>query len=71
VRRGHARLRPAGSGRPADGSGQTLLTFQFPGTPTFLLLDGDGAVRAALPGYPGREAFAPWFRVITGERATL
>jgi len=56
---------------PADGSGQTLLTFQFPGTPTFLLLDGDGVVRAALPGYPGREAFAPWYRVITGERTTL
>ena len=56
---------------PADGSGQTLLTFQFPGTPTFLLLDEAGAVRAALPGYPGRERFAPWFRVITGERSSL
>lgn len=56
---------------PADGSGQTLLTFQFPGTPTFLLLDAEGHVRAALPGYPGSAAFAPWFRVMTGEAASI
>ncbi|MHB1225019.1 MAG: TlpA family protein disulfide reductase, partial [Gemmatimonadaceae bacterium] len=56
---------------PADHAGGTLLTFQFPGTPTFLLLDGTGRVRAAMPGYPGRESFAPWFAVITGERDEL
>ena len=56
---------------PADGDGQTLLTFQFPGTPTFLLVDADGAVRAAMPGYPGRQRFAPWWRVMTGERESL
>lgn len=56
---------------PADGSGQTLLTFQFPGTPTFLLLDAEGHVRAALPGYPGSERFAPWFRVMAGEASTI
>ena len=56
---------------PADGAGATLLTFQFPGTPTFLLLDADGRVTAAMPGYPGREAFSPWFRVITGQASTL
>ena len=56
---------------PADGSGATLLTFQFPGTPTFLLLDETGRVRAALPGYPGRERFAPWYRVITGDSREL
>lgn len=56
---------------PADHAGGTLLTFQFPGTPTFLLLDAKGRVRAAMPGYPGREAFAPWLRVITGESDTL
>lgn len=56
---------------PADHAGATLLTFQFPGTPTFLLLDATGRVRAAMPGYPGREAFAPWLAVITGERDEL
>ncbi|HEY0970248.1 MAG TPA: hypothetical protein VGE02_04630 [Gemmatimonadales bacterium] len=56
---------------PLDGAGQTLLTFQFPGTPTFLLLDAEGGVRAALSGYPGREAIQPWFRVMLGERETL
>lgn len=56
---------------PANHAGGTLLTFQFPGTPTFLLLDGTGRVRAAMPGYPGRESFAPWFAVITGERDEL
>jgi hypothetical protein len=53
---------------PADGSGQTLLTFQFPGTPTFLLLDREGGVRAALSGYPGAERIEPWFQVMLGER---
>ncbi|HEU4628169.1 MAG TPA: hypothetical protein VFS08_00395 [Gemmatimonadaceae bacterium] len=52
---------------PAGDGASALLTFQFPGTPTFLLVDASGAVRAALPGYPGREAFAPWVRVMTGE----
>lgn len=56
---------------PADGSGELLLTFQFPGTPTFLLVDEGGAVRAALPGYPGAAAIDPWFRVMTGERSSL
>ncbi len=56
---------------PADHAGGTLLTFQFPGTPTFLLLDATGRVRAAMPGYPGKEVFAPWFRIMTGEAETL
>lgn len=56
---------------PADHAGGTLLTFQFPGTPTFLLLDATGKVRAAMPGYPGKEVFQPWFRVMTGEAETL
>lgn len=56
---------------PADGSGATLLTFQYPGTPTFLLVEPDGRVRRALVGYPGREAFRPWLRVMAGETTTL
>ena len=56
---------------PADGAGRTLLTFQFPGTPTFLLLDEHGHVRAAMPGFPGRERFAPWVAVMRGVRDSL
>lgn len=56
---------------PADGAGATLLTFQFPGTPTFLLLDSEGRVTAAMPGYPGRGAFEPWLDVIRGRAETL
>lgn len=56
---------------PADGSGATLLTFQYPGTPTFLLVEPDGRVRRALIGYPGRDQFAPWVRVMTGAATTL
>jgi hypothetical protein len=56
---------------PTDGRGQTLLTFQYPGTPTFLLVDERGEVRAALPGYPGEERFAQWYAVMAGERDKL
>ena len=56
---------------PLDGTGQALLTFQFPGTPPFLLLDAEGGVRAALSGYPGRAAILPWFQVMLGERETI
>lgn len=73
---GTAMLRTAGldglwHAGPADGAGATLLTFQFPGTPTFLLLDEEGRVRAAMPGYPGRETFEPWLDIITGRSTTL
>jgi hypothetical protein len=56
---------------PAGAGAGALLTFQFPGTPTFLLVDAEGVVRASLAGYPGREAIIPWFRVMTGEARTL
>jgi hypothetical protein len=56
---------------PAGGGAGALLTFQFPGTPTFLLVDAAGTVRASMVGYPGREAILPWFRVMTGEARTL
>ena len=64
-------LRSTWHAGPADGSGATLLTFQYPGTPTFLLVEPDGRVRRALVGYPGREAFRPWVRVMAGETTTL
>ena len=55
----------------ADGSGQVLLTFQFPGTPTFLFVDADGTVRRALPGYPGFERMRAWYDVMSGARDAL
>lgn len=64
-------LRDVWHAGPADGSGATLLTFQYPGTPTFLLVEPDGRVRRALVGYPGRDAFMPWLRVMAGETTTL
>lgn len=64
-------LRDVWHAGPADGSGATLLTFQYPGTPTFLLVEPDGRVRRALVGYPGRDAFTPWLRVMAGETTTL
>lgn len=64
-------LRATWHAGPADGTGATLLTFQYPGTPTFLLVEPGGRVRKALVGYPGRDAFRPWMRVMAGERATL
>ena len=64
-------LRGSWHAGPADGSGATLLTFQYPGTPTFLLVEPDGRVRRALVGYPGRAAFRPWLRVMAGETTTL
>ena len=67
----HNGLRSTWHAGPADGSGATLLTFQYPGTPTFLLVEPDGRVRRALIGYPGREAFRPWLRVMAGETTTL
>lgn len=56
---------------PVGGAGQTLLTFQFPGTPTFLFVDADGAVRRALPGYPGFAGMRAWYEVMSGERERL
>jgi len=56
---------------PGDNTTRTMFTFQFPGTPTFLLVEPDGRVRAAMPGYPGREGLVPWHRVMAGARTTL
>jgi hypothetical protein len=56
---------------PGDNTTRTMFTFQFPGTPTFLLVEPDGRVRAAMPGYPGREGLTPWYRVMSGARTAL
>lgn len=56
---------------PVDGAMQAVLSLQLSGTPTFLLVDEGGRVRASLLGYPGPEGLAPWVRVMTGERRSL
>ncbi len=56
---------------PAQPAAEALFTFQIAGTPTFLALDADGRVLRVLPGYPGREAMAPWIGIMRGERDAL
>lgn len=53
---------------PVSPAAEALFTFQIRGTPTFLALDAGGRVRRVVPGYPGRDAFAPWIDVMLGER---
>jgi hypothetical protein len=55
---------------PTSSRDRTLLTFQLPGTPTFVALDARGRVTHAMVGYPGREALASWYRVMAGEQQT-
>lgn len=64
-------VRGAAALGPADDAQQTVLSLQLPGTPTFLLVDADGRVRATMPGYPGAEGLRPWLLVMTGEREAL
>lgn len=56
---------------PVTPAAEALFTFQLAGTPTFLALDAGGRVTRVLPGYPGREAMAPWLRVMAGEADAL
>jgi hypothetical protein len=56
---------------PPTPAAEALFTFQVQGTPTFVALDAGGRVQDVLPGYPGREAIAPWVSVMTGEREAL
>lgn len=52
---------------PAGSSNQVLLTFRFPGTPTFVAVDRNGRVVATMPGYPMREVMKTWFAVMVGD----
>ena len=55
---------------PAGSSDQVLLTFRYPGTPTFVAIDRNGRVVRTLPGYPIREELAHWFAVMVGDAET-
>ena len=52
---------------PAGESDQVLLTFRYPGTPTFVAIDRNGRVARTMPGYPIREEMQHWFAVMVGD----
>jgi len=55
---------------PAGSSDQVLLTFRYPGTPTFVAIDRNGRVVKTMPGYPIREEMRHWFAVMVGDQDT-
>jgi hypothetical protein len=52
---------------PAGQSDQVLLTFRYPGTPTFVAIDRSGRVVRTMPGYPIRQEMEHWFAVMVGD----
>ncbi len=55
---------------PAGSSDQVLLTFRYPGTPTFVAIDRNGRVVRTMPGYPIRQEMEHWFAVMVGDAET-
>ncbi len=55
---------------PAGSSDQVLLTFRYPGTPTFVAIDRNGRVVKTMPGYPIRAEMQHWFSVMVGDAET-
>lgn len=55
---------------PAGSTDQVLLTFRYPGTPTFVAIDREGRVVATMPGYPMREVMKTWYAVMVGDADT-
>ena len=53
---------------PVGGADQVLLTFRYPGTPTFVAIDRNGRVVKTLPGYPVREEMKHWYAVMVGDQ---
>ena len=53
---------------PSGSSDQVLLTFRYPGTPTFVAVDRNGRVVATIPGYPMREVMKQWYAVMVGDQ---
>jgi hypothetical protein len=52
---------------PAGSADKVLVTFRYPGTPTFIALDRAGKVVATMPGYPIRPVMEQWFAVMVGD----
>ncbi len=55
---------------PVGSSDQVLLTFRYPGTPTFVAIDRNGRVVKTMPGYPIRAELVHWFAVMVGDAET-
>ncbi len=55
---------------PAGSADQVLLTFRYPGTPTFVAIDRNGRVVKTMPGYPIRQELAYWLAVMVGDAET-
>jgi hypothetical protein len=55
---------------PAGSADQVLLTFRYPGTPTFVAVDRNGRVVKTMPGYPIRQELEHWFAVMVGDAET-
>ena len=53
---------------PSGSRDQVLLTFRYPGTPTFVAIDRNGRVVATMPGYPMREVMKSWYAVMVGDQ---
>lgn len=55
---------------PSGSSDQVLLTFRYPGTPTFVAIDRNGRVVRTMPGYPSRAEMRRWYAVMAGDQET-
>ena len=55
---------------PVGSADQVLLTFRYPGTPTFVAVDRNGRVVKTMPGYPIRQELEHWFAVMVGDAET-
>lgn len=55
---------------PAGSNDQVLMTFRYPGTPTFVAVDRNGRVVATMPGYPIPEVMKSWYAVMVGDAET-
>ena len=54
---------------PSGSRDQVMLTFRYPGTPTFVAIDSEGRVVATRPGYPPRSVMERLFAVMVGDAA--
>lgn len=52
---------------PVGSKEQVLLTFRYPGTPTFVAVDKNGRVIRTIPGYPVRPELERLFAVMVGD----
>ncbi len=53
---------------PAGGNETVMLTFRYPGTPTFIAIDRNGRVVRTMPGYPIPEEMKHWYAVMVGDQ---